>query len=38
MKKSPVKKDAMKGTCNFCHSEVDKSKMSQHLTHGSLKF
>lgn len=31
MAKTVLTKIASKGTCNFCHDEFDKSKMTQHL-------
>ncbi len=31
MAKETATKETYKGVCNFCHAEVDKSKMTQHL-------
>ncbi len=32
-KETTEAKETYKGTCNFCHAEFDKSKMTQHLKH-----
>src|SRR5205823_2319437 len=32
-KETTETKETYKGTCNFCHAEFDKAKMTQHLKH-----